>query len=79
MTDKKNPNMGRRRFLGAAGSLAALPLAAAASPSTPSSAHPAGSNSPVRVSGRRKLGSLEVSGIGMGVQNMHRQLHEVLG
>lgn len=53
----------RRGFLASAGALAALPLASptvsAQSSSSPSS-------------GRRKLGALEVSSIGLGVQNMSR-------
>jgi aryl-alcohol dehydrogenase-like predicted oxidoreductase len=54
---------GRRGFLLAAGSLAATPLAGrAASQGT----------APAMVSGRRRLGTLEVSSIGLGVQNMSR-------
>jgi aryl-alcohol dehydrogenase-like predicted oxidoreductase len=54
---------GRRGFLLAAGSLAATPLAGrAASQGT----------APAMVSGRRRLGPLEVSSIGLGVQNMSR-------
>lgn len=63
--DQKLP-VGRRAFLGAAGSLAAAPLLGTAS--APASAREANSVG----TGRRKLGSLEVSGIGLGVQNMTR-------
>jgi len=60
-------SLDRRSFLGVTGAAAAaiiagtLPGPAAAEPSTP-----------LRVSGRRKLGSLEVSSVGLGVQNMSR-------
>jgi len=63
----------RRHFLLAAGSLAAAPLAgnamaqAAASPAPASQAPAAGA-----VATRRKLGKLEVSSVGLGVQNMSR-------
>src|SRR5687767_1407377 len=61
----------RRKFLvGAAAAIAAVPLmsglssaSGAASP-TPASA--------AEVNARRKLGSLEVSSVSLGVQNMHR-------
>lgn len=66
MANNQTPDMGRRVFLGAAGGLAASPFLAdaGAQAQTPSAASPS--------IGRRKLGSLEVSAIGMGVQNMHR-------
>ncbi|WP_275229507.1 aldo/keto reductase [Novosphingobium album (ex Liu et al. 2023)] len=55
----------RRGLLGVAGAgLAAASLAAGAVSAAPPTARQAGS--------RRKLGSLEVSSIGLGVQNMHR-------
>jgi len=57
---------GRRGFLASAGALAAAPLAScAASTQTPSQTRLAATD-------RRKLGSLEVSSIGLGVQNMSR-------
>jgi len=61
MANYEQSHGARRGFLLAAGSLAAIPLAgqAAAAP------HPA----PL---GRRRLGQLEVSRIGLGVQNMSR-------
>src|ERR1700675_2934412 len=58
----------RRFFLGVTGAVAAafiagtLPGPAAAEPSTPP-----------RMGGRRKIGSLEVSIVGLGVQNMSRK------
>ena len=64
--------MGRRSFVLSAGALAAAPLLggatnrAAAAPATLKRPPAAG------VVGRRKLGSLEVSSVGLGVQNMSR-------
>ena len=64
--------MGRRNFLRAAGTVLATPLlggiategaAQAAASSTPSTA---------QAIGRRRLGALEVSSVGLGVQNMSR-------
>ena len=57
---------GRRGFLLAAGSLAATPLIGQAQGQAPATA------SPASVAGRRKLGTLEVSSLGLGVQNMGR-------
>jgi aryl-alcohol dehydrogenase-like predicted oxidoreductase len=61
------PNLGRRGFLGAAGSLAAASLvgAQASTPTASKAKAPAG--------GRRKLGTLDVSSVGIGVQNMSRK------
>jgi hypothetical protein len=62
----------RRKFLLTAGTVAATPLLAGIA--IPASAQKAGlaitANS--QVTGRRKLGTLEVSSVGLGVQNMHR-------
>ena len=64
---KRSGGLNRRSFLSATGLVAAatftgaLPVSAIAEQST--QAH---------VSGRRKLGSLEVSSVGLGVQNMSR-------
>ena len=67
-TERKNA-IGRRSFLLSAGSLAATPIlgglaAQAAAPSKPPAAEEIG---------RRRLGSLEVSSIGLGVQNVARR------
>jgi aryl-alcohol dehydrogenase-like predicted oxidoreductase len=65
----------RRHFLVTAGSLAAAPLAtnalaqAGAAGTTSGGVTPAAS---ATLNGRRKLGKLEVSSIGLGVQNMSR-------
>ena len=57
---------GRRGFLLAAGSLATTPLIGQAQGQAPATA------SPASLAGRRKLGTLEVSSLGLGVQNMSR-------
>ena len=66
--------IGRRGFLSAAGSLAAAPLLAAIG----SQAQATGINGTQSLSGRRKLGSLEVSAIGLGVQNMSRTYQTII-
>jgi hypothetical protein len=58
----------RRSFLGIAGASAAATLAGVLS--TPAVAEP---SVQAHISGRRKLGSLEVSTVGLGVQNMSRK------
>ena len=63
----------RRSFLGITGAAAAATLAGALS--TPAVAEP---SAQAHVSGRRKLGSLEVSTIGLGVQNMSRQYETIV-
>ncbi|MCR6499830.1 aldo/keto reductase [Shinella sp. CPCC 101442] len=72
MTNESIPTMGRRSFLGAAGGLASMPFLAAAG--SQASAQTGGVNGAMVVSldGRRKLGTLEVSSVGLGVQNMRR-------
>jgi len=71
MTTDEPRGLGRRDFLLTAAGLATVPLLAGLI--TPAAAQTsATSASPVIVSGRRKLGSLEVSSVGLGVQNMHR-------
>ncbi|RYF76688.1 MAG: aldo/keto reductase [Comamonadaceae bacterium] len=57
---------GRRGFLASVGAVAALPLASRTASAQPSSKSPSPS------SARRKLGTLEVSSVGLGVQNMSR-------
>ncbi|WP_217578926.1 aldo/keto reductase, partial [Mesorhizobium sp. GbtcB19] len=62
----------RRSLLAAAGVLAATPLASGAYAQS-NGAAPTIANAPqTGVSKRRKLGSLEVSAVGLGVQNMSR-------
>ena len=67
MTTKQVPTSGRRGFLLTAASLAAAPLAGSAN-AKPLSTTPAQGV----VAGRRRLGKLEVSSVGLGVQNMSR-------
>jgi aryl-alcohol dehydrogenase-like predicted oxidoreductase len=71
VTHDHTSRTGRRRFLGTAGSIAALSLAggdttAGAQTTTAARTGP-------HVSGRRKLGRLEVSSVGLGVQNVTRK------
>ena len=74
MENERMFRMGRRGFLSAAGSLAATPLLLAAGSQAPAqeTAQPTAVNSTAALSGRRKLASLEVSSLGIGVQNMSR-------
>jgi aryl-alcohol dehydrogenase-like predicted oxidoreductase len=71
-----DPN--RRRFLFAAAGVAAAPMVAGTSfpASAQQGAQGAGNSGQgsgaATVMGRRKLGTLEVSSVGLGVQNMHR-------
>ncbi|MCX7290160.1 aldo/keto reductase [Janthinobacterium sp.] len=62
MPMKQANTTGRRGFLLATGSLAATPLISSAQ----------GHSVQTTVDGRRKLGTLEVSSLGLGVQNMSR-------
>jgi aryl-alcohol dehydrogenase-like predicted oxidoreductase len=73
MSDEHKATIGRRALLGAAGGLAAAPLLGATA--APPSARAAGSARAAApaVSGRRRLGKLEVSSIGIGVQNNSRK------
>jgi hypothetical protein len=60
-------SLNRRTFLGVTGAVAAATIASGLS--TPAAADLA---TQAHVNGRRKLGSLEVSSVGLGVQNMSR-------
>jgi hypothetical protein len=65
MIEATSGQVSRRGLLGVAGAgLAAASLGASAATAAPPAARPEGA--------RRKLGSLEVSSVGLGVQNMHR-------
>ncbi len=72
MAKERRLEIGRRGFLGAAGSLAAVPLLGGSGPQAFAQTTGSGSYAAAQVSGRRKLGSLEVSSVGLGVQNMSR-------
>ncbi|WP_051109961.1 aldo/keto reductase [Massilia niastensis] len=71
-TTKNGSEAGRRSFLVAAGSLAATPLAGNALAQGGATGRAAKSTSAATIPGRRKLGTLEVSSVGLGVQNMSR-------
>jgi hypothetical protein len=69
-SNRKN-GFGRRSFLLSAGALAAPLLGGAAPRSAARAPAPSRPTAP-SASGRRRLGSLEVSSVGLGVQNMSR-------
>src|ERR1041384_6420994 len=74
MTSERYRQIGRRGFLVSAGALATTPLLsemACAAGGTPPKAAYAPTPAPASI-GRRRLGSLEVSSVGLGVQNMSR-------
>jgi aryl-alcohol dehydrogenase-like predicted oxidoreductase len=71
MNEHSPTHPSRRNLLGTAGGLAAFPLLAGAAASAPARASAVRSAAEPAI-GRRMLGSLEVSTIGLGVQNMHR-------
>jgi len=76
MTEKSGMQINRRNLLLAAGGLAAAAQSSVALAQTSApSASPETSSPAV---GRRKLGSLEVSSIGLGVQNMSRTYHQTI-
>ncbi len=72
MASERILKMGRRGFLGAAGGLAAAPLFVGASSQAVAQAASPSGKAPGASIGRRKLGTLEVSSVGIGVQNMSR-------
>ena len=74
MTDEHSFKLGRRGFLGAAGGLAAAPLLVTTGTQVTAQETQAAAlyaDAP-RISAKRMLGTLEVSSIGLGVQNMYR-------
>lgn len=72
MNNENIPTVGRRSVLALAGSLVAAPILAGASSHALAQAGATKGSSVAPASGRRKLGTLEVSNVGLGVQNMHR-------
>jgi aryl-alcohol dehydrogenase-like predicted oxidoreductase len=72
MATGRTLTLGRRGLLGAVGSLAAAPLLGGAGSQASAQAIGDASGAATGASGRRKLGSLEVSSVGLGVQNMSR-------
>ena len=74
MATERNNEIGRRAFLGTAGSLAATPLLGGIpTRAFAQSATPRRSPAPAAAPGRRRLGKLDVSSVGIGVQNMSRR------
>lgn len=71
MPSNRENEIGRRSFLLSAGALAGAPLLGG-TPAAPSPEAPQGNRFVPAASGRRRLGSLEVSSVGLGVQNMSR-------
>jgi aryl-alcohol dehydrogenase-like predicted oxidoreductase len=73
MASDRGHGIGRRSFLLSAGSLAAAPLLGGMA--TKAAAQAAATGRPLAAGeiGRRRLGTLEVSSIGLGVQNMARK------
>jgi len=71
MGTEQGSQVGRRGFLLAAGTLAAAPVMGQAHPESRAKSG-ASSRAPTAALGRRKLGTLEVSSVGLGVQNMSR-------
>jgi aryl-alcohol dehydrogenase-like predicted oxidoreductase len=68
-----NNEIGRRRFLQSASALAATPLLGGIASKAPTE-EPAPNGIPAPTAmGRRRLGKLEVSSVGIGVQNMSRR------
>jgi aryl-alcohol dehydrogenase-like predicted oxidoreductase len=72
VANKQEPEDGRRRFLLLTGSMAVAPLAGCVHAQASSQGAVSARSSRMEVAGRRKLGSLEVSSVGIGVQNMSR-------
>lgn len=73
MTETQGFTIGRRGFLGAAGDLAAAPLlVSSATPAAAERTQGGLTAGGPRIDARRRLGTLEVSSIGLGVQNMYR-------
>ena len=77
MAIERTHAIGRRSFLLSLGSLAATPLFGGIAAQ---SVAPAASNKTptTKAIGRRRLGKLEVSSIGLGVQNMSRTYHTTI-
>lgn len=74
MKSKQQSGLSRRGLLAAAATLAATPLVGSAlAQSQPQSAPATGGTPSAQVTQRRRLGTLEVSAVGLGVQNMTRR------
>jgi aryl-alcohol dehydrogenase-like predicted oxidoreductase len=77
MATERKYTIGRRSFLLSAGSLAAVPMLGGLATPAATQAHAQAAESSwpsaAEAIGRRRLGSLEVSSVGLGVQNMSRK------
>ena len=73
MSSEPKNQIGRRSFLLSAGTLAAAPLLGGIATRAEAQPWASGSTSAPAAPGRRRLGKLEVSSVGMGVQNMARK------
>jgi aryl-alcohol dehydrogenase-like predicted oxidoreductase len=72
MTGQSRLETGRRGFLGAVGSLASASLLGGTNAQAAAQAPGLGSGATLPATARRRLGALEVSSVGLGVQNMSR-------
>ena len=72
MGTEQGSQVGRRGFLLAAGTLAAAPVMGQAHAQSSRTKSGSSGPAPTAALGRRKLGTLEVSSVGLGVQNMSR-------
>ena len=72
MTRERRRAIGRRSFLLSVGSLAATPLLGGIATQAFAQAAASSGQPAAEAIGRRRLGSLEVSSVGLGVQNMSR-------
>lgn len=77
MTMKHGPELNRRGLLLAAGGLAAAATVDVASAQTATQPTDSAAASTTAI-GRRKLGTLEVSSVGLGVQNMSRTYQQTI-
>ena len=73
MGTERKTAMGRRAFLASMGSLAAAPVMGSTAIDAFAQAPASAKSSSTKALDRRKLGSLEVSSVGLGVQNMSRK------
>jgi len=73
MGTERKTAMGRRAFLASMGSLAAAPVMGSTAIDAFAQAPASANSSSTKALDRRKLGSLEVSSVGLGVQNMSRK------
>ena len=73
MEEELNGGIGRRSFLTAAGALAVAPLLSSGCATSLASSTSATGSTATASLGRRRLGRLEVSSVGLGVQNNTRR------